>query len=156
MGVAGDVRRLALYALIGACYATGPAIAGMPDPFAYKFENTPIEGPLNPAVEKRYSPQFKACQEKAVATPDIADCFSLEFSRQDTALNKAWPITRGRLKADRQAALLAAQRKWIAGRDPFCKTVAGGFKGGTIMPIAYADCRVEQTIRRTLWLEKLR
>jgi hypothetical protein len=51
--------------------------------------------------------------------------------------------------------LLNAQRKWIAARDPFCKAIADGFKGGTIAPVVYSDCRVEQTIRRTIWLEGL-
>jgi uncharacterized protein YecT (DUF1311 family) len=38
----------------------------------------------------------------------------------------------------------------------FCKSKAAEFSGGTIAPVVYLDCRVEQTIRRTMWLSALR
>jgi uncharacterized protein YecT (DUF1311 family) len=60
-----------------------------------------------------------------------------------------------RLPAATHAGLLAAQRKWLAARDPFCIADVEGFGSGTIAPVAYVDCRVELTIRRTMWLEQL-
>jgi hypothetical protein len=44
----------------------------------------------------------------------------------------------------------------VADRDPFCGKDADGFAEGTIGGIVYLDCRVELTIRRTMWLERLR
>lgn len=129
--------------------------AAQTDRFAYKLEMTPEEGQVDPAIEKRHTPEFASCQQRAVVTYEIAACFEAEFARQDAALNQAWKITFHGVPTEQRAALLNAQRKWIAARDPFCKTVADGFKGGTIAPVVYSDCRVEQTVRRTIWLEAL-
>ncbi len=123
--------------------------------FPYKLEITPEEGPTNPAITQRYTPIFAACQKRAVTTQDNAACFAAEFTRQDATLNHVWRETLNHLPAATRPALLAAQRKWIAARDPFCKSDVEGFGAGTIAPVAYVDCRVELTIRRTMWLEQL-
>ena len=86
---------------------------------------------------------------------DSARCFADEFPRQDQKLNAAWRITLARLAPGERPALVRAQRRWIAARDPFCRRYADGFSGGTILPVIYASCRAEQTIRRTIWLEAL-
>ena len=125
-------------------------------PFESKLEVTPEEGPLDPLVEKRYTPQFAKCQNHAQITSDIAACFEAEFRRQDARLNQAWKATLARLPTTVHASLLAAQRRWVAERDPFCRNDSDGFAGGTIAPVVYVSCRVELTIRRTIWLENLR
>jgi uncharacterized protein YecT (DUF1311 family) len=124
--------------------------------FSYAFEVTPLEGPLDPQVESRYSPAFDTCQEGAATTSANEACFDREFERQDEELNSVWKETLQRLPASLHSQLLASQRQWIAERDPFCKSEAEEFSGGTIAPIIYVSCRVEQTIRRTLWLEQLK
>jgi uncharacterized protein YecT (DUF1311 family) len=140
-----------------AAFFTGiPVQARQHDPFAYKFIMTPEEGPLNPAVEKRYTAAFNQCQKRAVSTSDNEACFNAEFDRQDKILNHAWASTLRRVPPNLRSGLVSAQRKWIAERDQFCNSKAEEFRGGTIMRVVYVDCRVEQTIRRTIWLEKLR
>lgn len=135
--------------------ATAPALAkAPPTPFGYTFTLTPEQGPTDPRIEQRHSAAFNACQQRAVTTRDTVDCYGQEFTRQDAALNRAWRAARARVKA--RTLLLAAQRSWIARRDLFCKSRADKYQGGTIMPVIYASCRVEQTIRRTMWLERLR
>lgn len=123
---------------------------------SYKLEVSPIEGPLNPEVEKRYSPHLGACQNIAKTTEDSVFCFEAEFIRQDASLNRAWKAVLDRLPASQHSALTAAQRSWIARRDPFCKQHATNFGGGTIQPVDFVACRTELTIRRTTWLENLR
>jgi uncharacterized protein YecT (DUF1311 family) len=145
---------LSAAALAASLAAALPARAG--DPFAYKLEVTPEEGQADPAVRGRYTAQFAACQKRARVTYENAACFEAEFTRQDAALNRVWKATFERTPHAMRKPLLAAQRRWIAGRDPFCREDADGFKGGTIVPIVYSDCRVELTIRRTMWLERLR
>ena len=125
-------------------------------PYAYRMVVTPEEGPVDPAVEARYSSAFAACQQASRITADNVRCYADEFPRQDTALNQVWPAALARVGAVRQAALRAAQRRWIAARDPFCDRLAGEFAQGSIMPVVLASCRVELTIRRTMWLEGLR
>ena len=133
--------------------AAMPTQAVPPDRFAYPFEWTPIEGPVDPAVEKLYTAAFVACQKRAVSTQSNLACFNDEFVRQDAALNRTWRATLHRFDPKMRPALVAAQRRWVAGRDPFCRSKAAEFSGGTIAPVIYVSCRVEQTIRRTLWLE---
>jgi len=134
---------------------TTPILAGQPDRFAYTFELTPEEGPVDPEVQERYSAAFDVCQKRAVSTAANLACFGDEFVRQDAALNRAWRTTLRRYDSNARRELLAAQRRWIADRDPFCRAQAAKFDGGTIAPVIYANCRVEATIRRTLWLELL-
>jgi len=141
---------LAVAALLGA-----PQGAGAADRFAYRMVMTPEEGPVDKAVEARYTDALHACQEHAVVTDDNARCFLEEFPRQDARLNAAWRATFARMGMVDKPALLAAQRKWIEARDPFCRKVADEFKGGTILPVIWHNCRAEQTIRRAMWLEKL-
>jgi uncharacterized protein YecT (DUF1311 family) len=133
-----------------------PGHASKPDPFAYKFVMTPEEGPLDTAIEKRYTAAFNRCQKVAVSTQANVACFADEFRRQDKTLNHVWTVTLGRVSSNVRGRLRAAQRQWVAKRDPFCKSKADEFVGGTIQPVIYVDCRVEQTIRRTIWLSALR
>ena len=145
-------------ALVAACNTaradgvTPPADAYTTDPFEYKLEVTPEEGPVDNAVESRYTTLFDDCQQRAQITRENAAYLEAEFIRQDAALNTAWKAALGRLPAATHKPLLAAQRKWIAARDPFCRADADG---GTIAPVEYSSCRVELTIRRTIWLEHL-
>jgi uncharacterized protein YecT (DUF1311 family) len=141
---------------LAAIASATPLRAAPKDPFAYTLRITPEDGSVPPAVEHRYTKAFAACQEKAETTPDNAQCFVAEFARQDAALNAAWKATLARLPAAERQPLTLAQRKWVAARDPFCKAQSDQFSGGTIAPVVYVDCRVEATIRRTLWLQGLR
>lgn len=125
-------------------------------PFAYKMYVTPEEGPVDPVVDRRYSAAFAACNDRAQVTQQTAQCFEDEFDRQDANLNAAWKAALGRVPRTSHPALIAAQRRWISTRDPFCKTESDGYAGGSIVPVIYSSCRVELTIRRTIWLENLR
>ena len=140
------------FALALALAAAAPAGAALPD---YRLGMTPEEGPLDPAVQARYTPALKTCQDRAATTDENARCFAAEAQRQDAALNQAWRRVWTPLPAARKAELLANQRKWIAARDPFCTRVADEFAGGTIHSLIWFSCNAEQSIRRSLWLEKL-
>lgn len=136
--------------------AAVPSYASHPDAFAYKFVMTPEEGPVDPAIEKRYTVAFNQCQKAAVATEANVDCFQAELARQDETLNRVWRTVFARIPSSSRGRLRAAQRQWASQRDPFCKSKAKEFSGGTIAPVVYLDCRIEQTIRRTIWLSALR
>lgn len=149
----GRIKGLIGAALFALAAGAAPAAA---DPFAYKLEVTPEEGPLVPAVEARYTPAYRQCGKGSVTTRDAADCLEAEFARQDKALGAAWKAAFARTKGPAHAALLNAQRQWIANRDPFCRKLSDEYSGGTIAPVIWSSCRVETTIRRTMWLEKLK
>jgi len=147
----GFLSAVALMTLLG---ASPRAFAA--NPFDYKLEVTPEEGPIDPAIDERYTPEWAGCQKRARTTSDNAACFEAEFRRQDSQLNKTWRATLKRLPSTLHKSLLMVQRQWVADRDPFCRKDADGFAGGTIEPVIYVDCLVELTIRRTIWLEHLR
>jgi uncharacterized protein YecT (DUF1311 family) len=150
--------RIPAFGLLASVLATlwlGASARGDAGPYHYHLEVTSEEGQRDPAITGRYTAQWQACQDKAQATPDNEACFVAEFARQDAILNKTWNVTLPRMPADQHRPLLLAERRWIAKRDPFCRKQTDAFKGGTIVPIIYLDCKVELTIRRTIWLENL-
>jgi uncharacterized protein YecT (DUF1311 family) len=137
------------------------APASAEQPFEYKMQPTPLEGPVDPIITRRYTAKFHACQkttpEDSENAADYLGCFTSELRRQDKALTRTWEATLSRMPTSTREALAVAQRQWIADREPFCKASADQqVAGGSIYPIVYEDCRIEQTIRRTLWLETLR
>lgn len=146
----------ALLMLSAALAAAAPVHAAPKAPFVYRLQVTPESGSVPPAVQHRYTAALADCQQHAESTPENAQCFVAEFARQDAVLNRTWKTTLARVPADEHAPLIAAQRKWVAARDPFCTAQSDQFSGGTIAPVIYVDCRVELTIRRTIWLEQLR
>ena len=123
-------------------FSVAAIAAGMPlraranDPFEYKLKVTPEEEQVDPVIDKRYTPQFAACQERARTMPENAACFETEFARQDATLNRTWRVTLGGTPTATKSALRAAQRKWIASRDPFCRSSIDSL--GSIAPVAYA------------------
>lgn len=137
----------ALFALL----AAAPA-----DRFAQTLAITDEQGPVDPAITARMTATFNRCQDKAQVTSDNDACYAAEFGRQDALLNRTWARVFARVTGRDHARLLAAQRRWLAARDPFCRKVSDGYAGGTIAPVIWSSCRVELTIRRTIWLENLR
>jgi uncharacterized protein YecT (DUF1311 family) len=125
-------------------------------PRPYTLEVTPIEGPVDQQVLARYTPALNACKDKAAITNDIALCYKAEFARQDAGLNAAWAKTLARVAPVDRPGLRAAQRAWVKARDPFCTGVMKGFEGGTMAGLEWWDCRAELSIRRTIWLERIR
>ncbi len=141
-------------ALLVALVIAPPAIAA--GPYAYKLKITPEEGPVDLAVEGRKSLEYGTCAQGAMTTLDSTDCLMDELQRQDTMLNLVWGHKYRHIAPANKPALLAAQRKWVAARDPFCRKQSDAYKGGTIAPIIFVACKMDLTIRRTMWLEKLK
>ena len=133
--------------------STRPAEAA--ERFPYRLEIDRSEGPLTPAVIERYTPEWNACQERAATLQDHKSCLAAEITRQDLRLNRAWKLAVKRFSPSTRKRLVAAQRKWLSARDPFCKKEAGRFIGAVYGPLVYGDCQAELIIRRTTWLKKL-
>jgi uncharacterized protein YecT (DUF1311 family) len=152
------MNRLLLHGLIatGLAPVAATSHATAIDPYAYIWEVTSEEDSIPLDVDRRFTRAWHRCQDHAVSTRDNVECFNAEFDRQDAALNRTWHVTLRRWPAARHTGLLEAQRAWAARRDTFCREKADEYSGGTIMPIIFVSCQVEVTIRRTIWLEKLR
>ncbi|NBC36265.1 DUF1311 domain-containing protein [Novosphingobium sp. FSY-8] len=113
--------------------------------------------PPNRAIEARYTPAFVRCIGRAdLSTITHNECLSAEMKVQDARLNAAWRVVFQRVGSARQPALRRAQRAWIAARDKHCLAQSKEAEGGSLEAIEYGGCMVDETIRRTLWLEGLR
>ena len=105
-----------------------------------------------------YSPAYERCLEKPDNdnTYGILRCGEAEMKFQDARLNKAYKADMADLAnaPEPKAALLKAQRAWIAFRDADCASVRA-LSGGTIAPIVMQICYLEHTARRAQALEDL-
>ncbi|MBS0255197.1 MAG: DUF1311 domain-containing protein [Proteobacteria bacterium] len=126
---------------------------------AYAFE--PIQSLADPPrphpeIEARYTPEYRTClADPQLNTMRQDRCNAAELARQDRALNRVWQQTIARLAPARLAELRRAERGWITARQRQCDLAAKEGEGGTIATLLYGQCMIDETIRRTLWLERL-
>jgi uncharacterized protein YecT (DUF1311 family) len=112
------------------------------------------------AVEKRYTADYDRCQNNGDAANGVTfamlDCMSAEYKRQDARLNQTYTMLMARLPAARKNALRISERRWLAGRDAGCRRKAKPSEGGTIWGLDMTGCQINETIARTMWLERYR
>jgi uncharacterized protein YecT (DUF1311 family) len=113
-----------------------------------------------PVVQKRYTRDYAICMENGPASegvqPAMNACAYEEYTRQDARLNQAYVMTMRRQAAVGKTKLRGSQRAWIKERDVKCAAERGEYEGGSIAPLIFHSCMTDETIRRTLWLERYR
>lgn len=124
--------------------------------------NTPpapaVTGALAPrrADPGGYSAEFQACMAAGQAaqgvTWAILDCHGEELRNQDVALNRTYREALERLTADQGVALRADERLWIKDRDTRCEHRRTAEGGDTLSTIVYAQCVLDETVKRTTYL----
>jgi uncharacterized protein YecT (DUF1311 family) len=113
-------------------------------------------GKPHPEIEARYTAAFKACLAPAFSNMDMQACDGDEMTRQDATLNAVWKSTLVRFQTPlRIAELRRAERMWIGGREKHCQKASREAEG-TLSGVLYGQCMIDETIRRTIWLENLR
>jgi uncharacterized protein YecT (DUF1311 family) len=100
----------------------------------------------------------------AMAQQDMNICAHRDFEVADAELNAAWKEARDAAKemdAEQSedlkgavAALLAAQRGWIAYRDGECDLAGFEARGGSMEPMLVSSCLADVTRARTNELKK--
>ncbi|HEV7350140.1 lysozyme inhibitor LprI family protein [Telluribacter sp.] len=97
----------------------------------------------------------ESCLEKNVSTVGMMQCFEQGYTKWDAELNKQYKQLSTRLNADQKAALLAAQRQWIAYRDLEFKAQTALYTGmeGTMYRPMQASDRMELVKKRALDLK---
>ncbi len=99
----------------------------------------------------------------AMTQVDMNQCAHTDFEEADKELNVIWEAARERArKLDEQhaemkgaeAALLAAERGWIAYRDGHCELGGWEAHGGSMEPLLVWNCKAELTQERTKQLKK--
>lgn len=106
----------------------------------------------------KYSPAYDRClaAPSGQSTYGMLQCGDAEIGVQDARLNKAYKADMADMAdgSAGKAALLKAQRAWIAFRDADCASVRE-VRGGTIAAIYMQNCYLEHTARRAQALEDL-
>ena len=84
------------------------------------------------------------------------------YKTADAAMNAQWPRTYAAMKRrdatardgfGYAAATLASQRAWLTFRDKQCTIEGGEFAGGSLQPMAQAQCLAKVTRARTQQLK---
>ena len=151
------MRKLVLI-FLGALGATQPAMAALP-PYGFgRIQSLEDPADKHPELEARYTRDYRWCLANPQPTTLSQDmCNGQEMKRQDNRLNVEWRIVLNRLgKPAEIAELRAAERLWIIDRKQHCDDQSKVAEGGTIETLLYGSCMIDETIRRTIWLEHLR
>jgi uncharacterized protein YecT (DUF1311 family) len=111
-------------------------------------------------IEKRHTKAYDECLNNGDAArgvqPAMNACVALEYERQDGRLNQAYSMVMKRQSAAGKTKLRASQRIWIKQRDRICAAEEKEYEGGTMAPMIFHSCLINETIERTIWLEKYR
>ncbi len=111
-------------------------------------------------IEKRHTKAYNECVNYGTAAEGnqsaMNACAADEYVRQDGRLNQAYIMVMQRLKQNAKTKLRTSQRAWIKQRDRICRAERAEYEGGSIAPLIFHSCMTDETIKRTIWLEKYR
>lgn len=104
-------------------------------------------------VWKRYSPAYRACSYKTGGSyTRIMRCEQVEIQYQDHVLNETYTRIMRKLPPDKRLILRNLEREWILLRDNKCPSPSDEL--GLSGIVDALQCRLDETIHRTLWLER--
>jgi uncharacterized protein YecT (DUF1311 family) len=108
-------------------------------------------------VASRLTPAVHACERMPEngGTVEQAICYREEATRQDQQLNALWSRVIDHLSPAERAPLRRSERRWIKDRDAECQQEAAGYINSTAAYM-FNVCMANETVRRTIWLEKSR
>ncbi len=87
--------------------------------------------------------------------PEILECLSAEFSRQDQRLNTVYQKLMSTLSSGQQQRLQAAQRLWVKYTEANCAFYYDP-DGGTSARQSASQCQIDARVSRAKELEDLR
>jgi uncharacterized protein YecT (DUF1311 family) len=113
----------------------------------------PIE---QPAIQARYSVDYTECIADSMATPDIVFCTQVESRQQQSRLQSAFRRALERLPARRKASFRTAQALWLTGAGTRCDKAVADEQFESVKSAKRGQCMLDETIRRTIELERRR
>jgi uncharacterized protein YecT (DUF1311 family) len=93
-----------------------------------------------PVIHEKFT--LLACPSKPTTTVQIEGCAEHKVIAADKTIDGLNAKVFAKLKQDGRADFVAANSDWLAYRNQACTTEASIYDGGTIQPIAYANCLV--------------
>ena len=104
-------------------------------------------------VEKRYTRGYSECMDASGGvTVEMMNCSAAEIDIQDARLNQAYVMVMRPLAKSRKNTLRGLQRTWIKQRDAKCQREIAD-EGGSMAGLIYSGCSLDETIKRTIFLE---
>jgi len=108
-------------------------------------------------IMARRTKYFRQCMKTGDAalgvTGGILECNSKETARQNARLNQLYTAIMARSNPRQKAKLRTLERRWIVERGAYCQREADADGGGSLATIVYSYCFLDETIKRTIWLE---
>lgn len=118
---------------------------------------SPASAQAQSQIERRYTSEYHACMDASEGvTVAMMDCNGAEIELQDARLNQAYVMVMRPLARAKKDALRALQRAWIKQRDAKCSRAADAERGGSLASVIYSGCILDETIKRTIFLENYR
>lgn len=112
------------------------------------------------ADDLAYSAAYKQCMSSGDAaegiTSGLLDCIDNERVVQDAKLNEAYQMVMAHLPTNRKDELRLSERGWIKSRDAICAKQAKASGDGTLSTVVEMDCRLQETVKRKVYLEQYR
>ena len=106
-------------------------------------------------IAKWYTKTFLICAEEHPDENDgFADCERQEAIRQKAILKNVYSKTISRLSGAAKEKLEKSQRQWLADGLNTCKDQASQKKNDP--DFSYPGCTVDETIRRSIWVQSYR
>jgi uncharacterized protein YecT (DUF1311 family) len=128
-----------------------PAAAGFA--LAAAAQPAPVE---QSNVQARYSADYTECIADSMATPDVIFCTQVEDRQQQARLQSAFRKALERLPARRKAPFRTAQAMWLTGAGARCDKAVADEPFESVKTAKRGQCMLDETIRRTIELERRR
>lgn len=91
---------------------------------------------------------------KAVTTPDINECTSIEQKKVEDKLNKVYQGIVKPLEGDEKKTLVEAQRAWVKFREADCNAVYQRWIDGTVRNVMFISCMQDRAETRIKELQE--
>jgi uncharacterized protein YecT (DUF1311 family) len=120
---------------------------------------TLFAGPLTPSLaatparadrtEPKLSMTYDRCMSASGGVdPEMRDCISAEYGRQDARLNQTYKTIMDRLSVAQKLTLRETERTWLRTTKNRCDHAGDDNEGGTLQLIEIADCYLSETAKR--------
>ena len=117
----------------------------------------PLAAQTQSQIAGRYSQEYVQCMNTADGiSTGMMDCLEAEIKVQEARINQAYVMIMRRLPQAQKASLRIAERAWIKRRDATCTRAANIYRGGSGFGNAWRVCYLDETIKRTIFLEQFK
>ena len=134
--------------------------AATPQPVEPQTQKAPVAAPTQAQEAPAAQPQTNTVEQTGLCkgldlavTAEQLECLNRKFTEADKQLNIVYRQVMAGLEESRKSALKKEQIAWIKEKETKCAQAGKDFEGGTMEPVAIADCKVQMTETRLAYLK---